>query len=120
MSTGAYRPFSDRPRESSIVSAYSGLADAAFRRLPERNQFLTALLARNSRYANATDPDTAFATDIRNFVERYPSPIGDTVRIQRGFDVLAKQISGFRLSTADTVAFQSAALAWVCLHERWV
>ena len=92
----AYHPFSDHPRESSIVSAYSGLADAAFSRLPERDQFLTALSAKNCRYANATDPDTAFATDIRNFVEHYPSPLGDTVRFQRA--VLALSPSRRRVS----------------------
>ena len=83
-----------------MVSAYSGLAEAAFRRLPESDQFLNALSATGSRYANATDPDTAFATDIRGLMERYPSSFGNTARIQRGFGAFAQRASGLRMSTA--------------------
>ena len=96
MSTGAYRPFV-RPRESAVVSTYDGLSEDAFSRLPDRDQFVHALSAQGSRYAHASEPDLAFAKDVRTYVERHPTSLNNTVRIQRGFGAFAQPASGSRI-----------------------
>ena len=106
-SASVYRPFG-HPRESALTS---GLSKDAVSRLPEREEFEHALTATGSRYAAASDPELAFATNIVDHVERHPTSLSNTVRIQKGFGAFARPITGSRMSTADTVALQPPALA---------